>query len=66
MDMVKGRVENTMLGVLSFSRCLMAAVAPVIAGTLYQYYGMQATLLFVSMLFLSAGIIFSFTKLETS
>jgi 1,4-dihydroxy-2-naphthoate octaprenyltransferase len=53
-----------MLGILSFSRCLMAAIAPVIAGTLYQYYGMKATLLFVSILFLSAGIIFSFAKVE--
>ncbi|MGA7279856.1 MAG: MFS transporter [Desulfocapsaceae bacterium] len=66
MDIVKGRVENTMLGILSFSRCLMAAIAPVIAGTLYQYYGMKATLLFVSILFLSAAIIFSFAKLEGS
>lgn len=66
MDIVRGRVESTMLGVLSFSRCLMAALAPIIAGTLYQYHGMKATLLFVSILFLSAGIIFSLTKLESS
>ena len=35
VDIVKGKVENTMLGVLSFSRALMGAVAPLIAGFLY-------------------------------
>ena len=63
LDIVGGRVESTMLGILSFSRCLMGAMAPLIAGGLYQYSGMQATLLFVSTLFLSAGIIFSCAKL---
>ncbi|MDB4517076.1 MFS transporter, partial [Crocinitomicaceae bacterium] len=64
IDMVKGRVENTMLGILSFSRCLMGAAAPLIAGVLYQYSGMQATLLFVGLLFLAAAIIFGWAKLD--
>jgi len=41
LDMVKGRVENTMLGVLTFTRSLMGAAAPLIAGGLYQYYGIE-------------------------
>lgn len=64
IDMVKGRVENTMLGILSFSRCLMGAAAPLIAGVLYQYSGMKATLLFVGLLFFAAAIIFGWAKLD--
>ena len=64
IDMVKGRVENTMLGILSFSRCLMGAAAPLIAGVLYQYSGMKATLLFVGLLFLAAAIIFGWANLD--
>ncbi len=62
IDIVKGRVENTMLGILSFSRCLMGAAAPLIAGALYQYSGMKATLLFVGLLFLAAAIIFGWAN----
>ena len=58
IDIVKQQVETTMLGILSFFRYLMAACAPIIAGALYQYYGMHATLTFVSLLFLSAGLLF--------
>ena len=64
IDMVKGRVENTMLGILTFWRSLMGAAAPLIAGVLYQYQGMQSTLLFVGTLFLSAGVLFSLVKIE--
>ena len=64
IDMVKGKVENTMLGVLSFSRSLMGAVAPLIAGFLYQQSGMQAALLFISTLFMLAGLLFSIARLN--
>ncbi len=64
IDMVKGRVENTMLGILTFCRSLMGAAAPLIAGALYQYSGMRSTLLFVGVLFLFAGIIFALVKIE--
>ena len=64
IDIVKGRVENTMLGILSFSRCLMGAAAPLIAGFLYQYSGMQAALLFVSALFLLASLAFALARLD--
>jgi membrane-associated phospholipid phosphatase len=37
----------------------MGAASPLIAGALYQYYGMQATLFFVAALFLASAIIFS-------
>lgn len=38
---------------------LMGAVSPLIAGALYQYSGMRATLLFVAVLFACSAIIFS-------
>jgi FSR family fosmidomycin resistance protein-like MFS transporter len=64
IDIVKNRVETTMLGILSFTRYLMGAMAPLIAGFLYQYVGMQATFLFVSFLFLLAAVIFSSVDLN--
>lgn len=44
LDIVGDKVATTMLGILSFTRFIMAAVAPIIAGALYQYVGMAATL----------------------
>ena len=64
IDIVKGRVENTMLGVLSFSRALMGAAAPLIAGLLYQHSGMRAALLFVSALFFLASVLFAIARLN--
>jgi len=64
IDIVKNRVETTMLGILSLTRYVMGAAAPLIAGVLYQYIGMQATFLFVSFLFLLAAIIFSTVDLN--
>jgi FSR family fosmidomycin resistance protein-like MFS transporter len=64
LDIVKNRVETTMLGILSLTRFVMGAAAPLVAGILYQYIGMQATLLFVSVLFLLAAIIFSSADLQ--
>ncbi len=64
IDIVKNRVETTMLGILSLTRYLMGATAPLIAGFLYQYVGMQATFLFVSFLFLLAAIIFASVNLN--
>lgn len=64
IDIVKGRVENTMLGILSFSRSLMGAVAPLLAGFLYQQSGMRAALLFISALFLVAAALFSIARLD--
>ncbi len=64
IDIVKNRVETTMLGILSLTRYIMGAAAPLVAGFLYQYIGMQATLLFVSFLFLLAALIFSTIDLK--
>jgi MFS family permease len=64
IDIVKGKVENTMLGILSFSRSLMGAVAPLLAGFLYQQSGMRAALLFISALFMVAAVLFSIARLD--
>jgi hypothetical protein len=53
-----------MLGLLTFSRSLMGAAAPLIAGALYQYQGMQSTLVFVAALFFLAGVIFALVRIE--
>ncbi len=64
IDLVKGKVENTMLGILSFSRALMGGVAPLIAGYLYQQSGMRAALIFISILFMLAGLLFGRARLD--
>ncbi len=58
LDIAGDKVATTMLGILSFSRFIMAAVAPITAGALYQYVGMEATLFFLAGLFAVSGIIF--------
>ncbi len=64
LDIVGDKIATTMLGVFSFTRFMMAAAAPVIAGALYQYVGMKATLYFVAALFAISGIIFSTVDLK--
>jgi MFS family permease len=58
LDIAGDAVATTMLGILSFTRFIMAAAAPIIAGALYQYVGMEATLFFAAGLFALSGIIF--------
>ena len=65
LDIVGQQVATTVLGVLSFLRFSMAAIAPLIAGYLYQNFGMKATLFFVAILFAISAAIFAsadFTK----
>ncbi len=66
LDIVGQKVATTMLGVLSFLRFSMAAIAPLIAGYLYQTWGMQATLFFVAALFAISAAIFASANLTKS
>lgn len=66
LDIAGDKVATTMLGVLSFTRFIMAAVSPLIAGALYQYVGMEATLYFVAGLFAASAIIFAGADLQKS
>ncbi|MEJ2168572.1 MAG: MFS transporter [Desulfobacterales bacterium] len=59
LDIVGQTVATTMLGILSSLRFIMAAISPLIAGYLYQIYGMQTTLFFVAVLFVISAIIFA-------
>jgi FSR family fosmidomycin resistance protein-like MFS transporter len=63
LDIVGQKVATTMLGILSFLRFAMAAVSPLIAGYLYQVFGMQATLFFVAALFVTSAVVFACTDL---
>jgi MFS family permease len=58
LDIAGDKVATTMLGILSFTRFMLAAISPLIAGALYQHIGMQATLFFVAALFAGSAIIF--------
>ncbi|MFC1886634.1 MFS transporter [Thermodesulfobacteriota bacterium] len=64
LDIAGNQVVTTMLGILSLTRFSMGAVSPLIAGALYQYAGMQATLFYVAALFVASAIIFSFVDLN--
>jgi MFS family permease len=59
LDIVGQSVATTMLGIISSLRFIMAAISPLIAGYLYQTYGMQTTLFFVAALFAISAIIFA-------
>ncbi|UCD77223.1 MAG: MFS transporter [Desulfobacterales bacterium] len=59
LDIVGQKVATTMLGILSFLRFIMAAISPLIAGFLYQAYGMKATLFFTAVLFVISAVVFA-------
>ena len=64
LDIAGNQVISTMLGIMAILRFIMGAAAPLIAGTIYQYSGMKATLLFVAALFLCSAIIFASADLN--
>ncbi len=64
LDIAGQSVATTMLGVLSFTRFMIGAVSPLIAGALYQAYGMKATLFFVAGLFAVSALVFAGANLK--
>jgi predicted MFS family arabinose efflux permease len=64
LDIAGDTVATTMLGILSFTRFILAAISPLIAGVLYQYIGMQATLFFAAALFAGSAILFMTADLK--
>jgi len=64
LDIVGQKVATTMLGVLSFLRFIMASISPLIAGYLYQNWGMTATLFFTASLFAISAVIFASADLK--
>ena len=65
LDIVGGQVATSTLGVMSFTTFLMGAVSPLIAGVLYERWGMDAALYFVAGLFAAGAIVLCTTRLET-
>ncbi|MBC7234636.1 MAG: MFS transporter [Chloroflexi bacterium] len=63
LDIVGHDVATTTLGVLSFSRFVMAASAPLIAGAMYERWGMDPPLYLVTVLFALAGVLLATTRL---
>jgi FSR family fosmidomycin resistance protein-like MFS transporter len=66
LDIVGQKVATTVLGVLSFLRFSMAGISPLIAGYLYQNFGMKAVLFFVAALFAISAAIFASVDLNKS
>ena len=66
LDIVGQKVATTVLGVLSFLRFSMAAISPLIAGYLYQNFGMKAVLFFTAALFAISAAIFASADLKKS
>ena len=64
LDIVGKTVATTMLGILSFLRFIMASISPLIAGYLYQTWGMAPTLFFVAALFAISAVIFASANLN--
>ncbi len=64
LDIVGKKVATTMLGILSFLRFTLAAIAPLIAGFLYQNSGMKSVFFFVAALFTVSAIVFASADLR--
>ena len=64
LDIAGNQVATTMLGILSITRFVMGAAAPLIAGAIYQYAGMPTTLFFVASLFVGSALVFSSIDLK--
>lgn len=60
MDVVGRGSAATALGILSFSRFVLSAASPIIAGALYENYGPNAAFIYVACLFAAAAAILIF------
>jgi MFS family permease len=66
LDIVGRRVVNTTLGVLTLARLAPSAAAPLIAGALYQVFGIHATFYFVAGIFALSATVMIFIPLTDS
>ena len=57
-DVVGREVASTGLGVVAFTAFLMAAVAAIIAGALYEFGGFSAAVYFIAALFALSAVVF--------
>lgn len=63
LEIVGDKVSATALGIASFTSFTMAAAAPLIAGSLYQTYGMEPALYFIAALFAAAAVLLALLPL---
>ena len=66
LDMVGHRVVNTTLGVMTLTRIVPTAAAPLIAGILYEGIGIHATFYFVASVFALSAAVVIFLPLKGS
>ena len=66
LDIVGRDVATTTLGLMSFVTLIMGAIAPLVAGLLYDRWGMSAALYFAAGLFGLAALILLTTRLDGS
>ena len=64
LDIVGRQVATTILGVLHFSRFVLSAMSPLIAGTLYDRIGVQATFYYTASLFALGAVLLVTIKLK--
>ena len=63
LDIVGGRVVNTTLGVLTATRVVPSAVAPIVAGGLYHAFGIGALFYFVAGVFALSAVVMAMLPL---
>jgi MFS family permease len=65
LDVVGQRVAASTLGVFSFSRFVMAAASPLIAGKLFDSVGIESTFFYISGIYLVASVVLAMVPLAT-
>ena len=66
LDTVGQEVASTALGLTSFIAFIMSAASPLIAGALYEFAGIDATLYYVGGLFGLAAVVMAVLPLKAS
>jgi MFS family permease len=65
LEIVGRDVSATALGIVTFASFVMSATAPLIAGGLYQSFGMAYTLYFIAALFAAGALVFALLPLDS-
>jgi MFS family permease len=65
LDVVGDKVAASTLGVFSFSRFVLAAASPLIAGELFDEVGIESTFFFVASIYLLATVVLIAVPLST-
>ena len=66
LDIVGREVASTALGLTGFVSFIMSAASPLVAGALYEFVGIDATLYYVGALFATAALIMVVLPMKTA